>query len=191
LGVFTFSRKTASTQIFTFKCNFIFTNRFVTHFGLNFLEISCDFADLGIPRVFTFGYLPPQGFYFVPSMEMSSHRHIRIAAVNTHSCMCLLGSSREVCSDAANVRTQPYRHGSVRRPMEASGSCNQGTIMHIVLNPLTCYKPFRVNNVVYFIITVVHSLKTPLVCNNRYKNWQKICTIWSGAPTPQIYKKPS
>jgi len=41
----------------------------------------------------------------------------------------ITGSSWEVCGFTTHVCTQSYRHGSVTRPVEASGSCNQGSIV--------------------------------------------------------------
>ena len=54
-----------------------------------------------------------------------------------HAWCAITGSSREVCHIASHVCTQPYRHGSVTRPMETSGSCNQGKIVHLVFQQLT------------------------------------------------------
>jgi len=49
----------------------------------------------------------------------------------TEFAFTIAGCTWKVCCVAAHVCTQSYRHGSVTRPVEASGSCNEGNIMHL------------------------------------------------------------
>jgi len=46
----------------------------------------------------------------------------------------ITGCSGEICCAFAHVCTQSYRDGSLRKPVEKSSICNQGNIMHLVLN---------------------------------------------------------
>jgi len=50
-----FLRKKVNTKVFKIprylpRGIYLFTNRVITHFGSNFLKLSCDFGDLGVGK---------------------------------------------------------------------------------------------------------------------------------------------